>query len=536
MAIIYSYPINQNILATDILVGSSTAIVSGKRKNQTKSFEIADLTAYFASVIIPAGGFVPYTGATSAVNLGAFNLLVNGVSVGKGAGSGATNVAVGQSALGSTTTGNNNTAVGSSALGSTITGNQNTAIGSSSMANNTTGSNNTAVGRSSLLNNNGGGNTSLGNFSLFNNTTGSGNTAAGNFCLYNNSTGSFNTAMGNSALQANTNASNNLALGNSSLFANTTGSSNVGVGAFALTKTTTGGANVAVGTYTMLNNTTGVDNTAVGKDSLLNNTVGFGNTAIGFTSLLGNTTGILNTAIGYQSGNNNTTGEQNVIIGYNTTLLAPANYNSIVIGATAIGSGENTVVLGNTAITTTRLRGVVQGGSFVKDGGTSSQYLMADGSVTPAIYNYNFSGSLTLTGTLTTTNLLTITIPANSLSNYLDLRSIMVQQSGTTLAGFQIRVWHNSVNDFNTATRIANYAFGAGGADLFAQMTRRFSIQSGQLFGFPSTPSSITGEGSNSNAALSIPFDTTAVNYLFVSIQLTNATDTATLRNINITS
>ena len=171
--------------------------------------------------------------------------------------------------------------------------------------------------------------------------------------------------------------------------------------------------------------------------------------------------------------------------------------------------------------------------------GTSGQILSSTGTGTSwvnGIYKYNFLGSLTLTGTLTTTNLLTITIPANSLSDYLDLRSLMVQQSGPALAGMQVRVWHNSVNDFNTATRIANYAFGAGGADLFAQMTRKFSIQGGTLFGFPSTPSNATGEGSNTNAALSIPFDPTVTNYLFVSVQLNNVTDTAILRNVNITN
>jgi len=55
MAIIYSYPPNSNILPTDIILGSSTAIVNGRRKNQTKSFEIADLTNYIASVLVPLG-------------------------------------------------------------------------------------------------------------------------------------------------------------------------------------------------------------------------------------------------------------------------------------------------------------------------------------------------------------------------------------------------------------------------------------------------------------------------------------------------
>ena len=88
MAIIYSYPINTNILATDIIVGSSTAIVNGKPKNQTKSFEIQDLATYFASIITPPGSYVPYNGATGPVNLGAYDLTVNGLTVGRGGGHG----------------------------------------------------------------------------------------------------------------------------------------------------------------------------------------------------------------------------------------------------------------------------------------------------------------------------------------------------------------------------------------------------------------------------------------------------------------
>ena len=452
------------------------------------------------------------------------------------------------------------------------------------------------------------------------------------------------------------------------------------------------GTNTVVGISAFQYNNTGFNNVIVGGYVKIS-AVGGGdsNTAIGYSSLAQNS-GSFNTSLGASAGNttstsaNNETGNNSVYIGYNTKPLNNGDTNEIIIGYTAVGAGSNTATLGNTSITTTRLRGAVQGGSFVKDGGTSSQFLKADGSIdsstyvsgsgtvgyipkfslasgitnsvlqdsgtgtitldaTPSnlavlalkagsgqaslvsyffnntlrfntgsdssgnyrinVYNaggsfvncalfvpsgttrvlinsvaddgvnnlqvngsliatsikktsgtsnqylmadgstttstspeykYNFSGSLTLTGTLTTTNLLTITIPANSLSDYLDLRSVMVQQSGPVLAGFQIRVWHNSVNDFNTATRIANFAFGAGGADLFAQLTRKFSIQSGTLFGYSSTPSNATGDGSNPNAALSIAFNPAAINYLFVSVQLNNVTDTATLRNVNITT
>jgi hypothetical protein len=46
MAIIYSYPPSGGILATDTLVGTSTVIVGGRTKNQTKSFSISGLTSY----------------------------------------------------------------------------------------------------------------------------------------------------------------------------------------------------------------------------------------------------------------------------------------------------------------------------------------------------------------------------------------------------------------------------------------------------------------------------------------------------------
>lgn len=51
MAIIYSYPPNSNILATDIIIGTTTALVGGKPKNQTKSFSIENLTNYIGSQV-----------------------------------------------------------------------------------------------------------------------------------------------------------------------------------------------------------------------------------------------------------------------------------------------------------------------------------------------------------------------------------------------------------------------------------------------------------------------------------------------------
>jgi hypothetical protein len=51
MAIIYSYPINNNIQLTDIIVGTSTVLVGGRPKNQTKSFEVQELINFMTPYI-----------------------------------------------------------------------------------------------------------------------------------------------------------------------------------------------------------------------------------------------------------------------------------------------------------------------------------------------------------------------------------------------------------------------------------------------------------------------------------------------------
>jgi hypothetical protein len=72
---------------------------------------------------------VPYTGATGAVNLGAYDLRVNGLTVGLGGGAMSLNTALGVSSLSANTSGNNNTAVGADALKTNISGSGNTALG-----------------------------------------------------------------------------------------------------------------------------------------------------------------------------------------------------------------------------------------------------------------------------------------------------------------------------------------------------------------------------------------------------------------------
>ena len=126
--------------------------------------------------------------------------LINGMNVGRGAGNGSSNTAVGNSALNANTTGYSNLALGQNALLSNTTGFNNAAVGQNSLQANTEGDSNTGVGQGTLVDNTtGSNNTALGQLSLNANTEGDANTAVGRNALVSNITGSLNTAVGRNA-------------------------------------------------------------------------------------------------------------------------------------------------------------------------------------------------------------------------------------------------------------------------------------------------------------------------------------------------
>jgi len=358
------------------------------------------------------------------------------------------------------------------------------------------------------------------------------------------------------------------------------GTYNTFIGYQAGANTISTDGNLGIGYQALNSNTLGTLNTAIGQSALNSNTYGFGNMALGFASLGSNTTGNGNFGLGYATFSNLTSGGSNIAIGTNTgryasngiTTLTSADNSiligtnvypeavgqtgQIVIGYGATGYGSFTTTIGSTGTIKTILRGNVLIGTTTDTGqnlqvtgtfkttgtntltdlgGTGTRVVATDNTGKLSVaYGYNFSGSITSTGTTATVNLLTITIPANSLTDYLNVRSIMFEQSGTTLAGVQVKIWTGTTNVFGSATQISNYSFGAGG-NLFAQISRSYSLQSGLLIGYPQTTNSATGTGASQAAILSISFNTAITNYLFISFQLSDATDTVTLRNVNIT-
>jgi len=178
-----------------------------------------------------------------------------------------------------------NVALGNRALFSNTTGTSNVAIGMNALLRNTTGDNNSAIGYHSLLQNTTGhSNTSVGMFALASNTTGTGNTATGGFTLGSNTTGIGNTANGYNSLSKNTTGSNNTAIGDYTFYNNTTGSYNVALGYLAGYLETTGYDNVFIGhsSGTGTDITTGFNNIGIGSSikfpsSSINNMLNIGN-------------------------------------------------------------------------------------------------------------------------------------------------------------------------------------------------------------------------------------------------------------------
>jgi hypothetical protein len=239
-----------------------------------------------------------------------------GVAVGLGAGSIATNIAVGDTALDSNTTGSNNVAVGYNALTSNTDGFQNVAVGSQALDANTSGDYNVAVGYDSLSAA----------------TTANYNTGVGYRSLSALTTGQRNVAIGSDALLSN-NSSDNVAIGHAALDVNNS-ANNVAIGSFALSSTIVGNSNTAIG-RSALNGACFSANTAVGAGSL-EVCESDRNTGVGASSLNSLTTGVNNTAVGMQAGNSLTSGSNNTIIGYDADASGPTVSNEITMGNASV--------------------------------------------------------------------------------------------------------------------------------------------------------------------------------------------------------
>jgi hypothetical protein len=350
----YNSAFGENALYNNVAGNSGTAI------GVNAMYYANNASSFFTNTNV-AVGFEALRGSTTpASNTGNSNVAVGYQALWVNA-SGNFNTAIGKASMSSNTSGGSNTSVGFGSLAMNNTGTGNTAIGMSALNNNNSGHFNVAVGQSSLQGNQGFNNTAVGTNSLISNNTGVDNVAVGSGSLYNSSIGHFNIAVGKDALYNNVSGNGAIAIGWNALF-NTNNTStqfnnkNIGIGYQALMGSATpanntGNNNIAVGYQMLMSNSSGDSNTGMGVLSLTANTTGSNNVALGVLSLSNNTLGNYNTAIGSFSMQNNADGNLNTSIGYASGIAFGSGTlsNTTAIGANAVVSVSNAVVLGNNA-------------------------------------------------------------------------------------------------------------------------------------------------------------------------------------------
>jgi hypothetical protein len=162
-----------------------------------------------------AGGSITITPGAQATTGGPGKVVIDTLTVGRGASGVATNTAVGVSALAAVTSASQNVCVGNNAGKALTTGTLNTSIGSDAFTAATSAGGNTAVGfgvMTALIS--GTVNTCVGR-GAGSILTSSGNSYVGAFCGSSTTTGGDNTAIGYNAVVSNTTGSNLVAIGHS---------------------------------------------------------------------------------------------------------------------------------------------------------------------------------------------------------------------------------------------------------------------------------------------------------------------------------
>lgn len=292
---------------------------------------------------------------TTAIGSGAADALTtstNVTAVGYNAlGTGTTQItdctAVGCSAL-AVCVGDENTAVGANACLLLTASARNVAIGDEAMGFSTTGVNdNTAVGHHSLRVCGGTSNVAVGSFSALALTTSDRVIAIGYSALDSGTTGvSDSVAIGHNALTACT-VAENIAIGSGASDALTTSLRTVSVGFSALGAGTTGISDCTAVGHNALLLATGDQNTAVGSQAASAIVAGIRNSAFGHNALLG-AAGSSNTAIGANAlvsctaSENTAVGSGSALGATTATHITAVGFNALSLGST--GNNNNTAV------------------------------------------------------------------------------------------------------------------------------------------------------------------------------------------------
>jgi hypothetical protein len=374
------------------------------------------------------------------------DILVNGLTIGKGTGQNSDNTAIGTGALNSS---------------------------------NANGTRNTAVGALALLNYSGtsfDNNTGVGYFNMVGLTTGAGNTSIGAETMFNVATGSNNTGIGNQSL-ISTSGNNNVGIGTRSGDGLTTGSNNTFLGTQA--KTTSAGATVSNATAIGYAAEVGTDNTIqLGNATVTNVNTSGSYTGSGFKTPTGTPTQYLmadgsvsngsSTTVGAISSSSNSNG---ATITAGELKLAPADASNGGIVTTGIQTfSGNKEIIGNLKLTGILGSETLDQSSSGQTGGTGAYISLwqsftagISGSlskITMLFYNTQASGTLYIyQGTGTNGTLLTsqpFSVSTNGANDLLENFSLVnppnvISGSIYTMAFIASSgtLWGGTTNDYN---------------------------------------------------------------------------------------
>ncbi|MEI8201367.1 MAG: hypothetical protein WCH34_00020 [Bacteroidota bacterium] len=166
--------------------------------------------------------------------------------------------------------------------------------------------------------------------------------------------------------------------------------------------------NTYFGLFSGAATTTGYQNTAFGSGALLGNNGGQNNTAVGTFALRLNSSGYQNTALGYGALYNNN-GTNNTAIGFGADVAADNLNNATAIGAHAVVSASNSLVLGNNAnvgigvsapTTTLEVNGTTKTTNLQMTNGATANYILTSDAVGNASWTAPTAG-ITGSGTAT---------------------------------------------------------------------------------------------------------------------------------------
>ncbi len=359
-------------------------------------------------------------------------------------------------------------------------------------------------------------NSAFGYSALINNSTGFSNTAKGSYSLYSNTTGIYNVAVGSGSLQQNATGSRNTGFGNGALFTNVSGENNTAAGHQALGRTTVND-NTAFGWNAGAWVSTGTRNVLYGQGTV--NDAGGSPTTGSYNSMFGNI--ILSSA--EKTKNNQVIiadGQNNRAFEKNSSGAVDIKGTSLTFNGSAIGSGTYLPLTG----------GALSGQIYVNTAPTDDNHVLR---LKDGVYNIitDVAPSASLTGTTGQTILKSYAIPANQLSNgNIDLSAIFSKTGIANTA--TINIYKNISNSLSGAFLIATYSNVSNALTSF--LNRSFYINNNILYGkFSST--TVNGMGQTSTTALnSTAFNTSVMNYIIITAQLSDASDSVYLANTKI--